>query len=164
METERRTLHIFTDASVDSQMGVAVGSYWITDDLTMKPRIENIILDSDSVSTMAEYTTAKWVLEKVESSGQSEDYSEILFYTDCENLVNLQSRPLSNLERHRNRDLYLEILDYLNRLQVSLIWVKGHSSLRETLVEKTFKLVDKESRCFLRKLIKIRKSERLDRL
>lgn len=153
-------MHIFTDTSVNPSFNIAVGGYLILDDLSqfslenldsklikdnLKSQINYIQFESRS-STIAEMMTIQYVLQSIENSQKS-----ITLYTDCYNFVELVT-----IRKCRTNDLYTYLIDTTDRLNINVIWTKGHSKavLKTEIHQKIFTLVDRQARKILRSLVK----------
>ena len=115
----------------------------------MLKRFEN------SSSTKLEIETFLWAIKKL-------DYCDgiIEVYTDCQNLIGLESRK-ERLEKNNyysskgklinNHELYKEFYMLMEKYKCTFIKVKGHkkNSLKDE-IDKIFNIVDKVSRESLR--------------
>lgn len=146
-------MHIFTDSSVNTKTKTGIGCYLILNNLDDEFQQENIqtVELKDTSSTMAELSTIKYILDEVNKYNPIEN---IYLYTDCENFVNLieKRQHNENLIKHTNYVMYKEIIDMVNKLNVKIIWTKGHSKQTNKVesYEKIFAIVDKTARLRLR--------------
>jgi len=145
-------MHIFTDSSVNNTSGKAIGSSLILNSLTDNfslNDIQSIELNSTS-STMAELLTIKHVLSLVDSKHN-------ILYTDCENFVNLINKRQydDKIKNHRNYNLYIELINLIDKYKTTVIWVQGHSKQVDKIetYEKIFTFVDRHARKKLRELV-----------
>jgi len=146
-------MHIFTDSSVNTKTKTGIGCYLILNSLDEEFTQENIqtIQINDTSSTIAEFSTIKYVLNELDKYNPTDD---IYLYTDCENFVNLINKRQydNNLIKHTNYKEYKEIIDLVNKLKINIVWVKGHDKQinKTEPYEKIFSVVDKTARFRLR--------------
>ena len=159
-------MYVFCDSSVNNKKCIAIGAYLFLEDINnfnvneveteIQNKISIIQFDSNS-STIAEYLTIKYVLEKLDLM-YTNKYPNITLYTDCENFVNLITKRKNNpkLVNHRNYELYIHLINLIEKLNITVIWTKGHSNKENKIhnYQKIFSLVDDEARNTLRLIIK----------
>lgn len=144
-------MYIFCDSSVNNKSNVGIGAYLVLSDISdVKENYDIQTIKLDGVtSTIAEFLTIRHVLLNIK-----ECTGEIYLYTDCQNFVNLinerQYKP--NLVKHRNYELYKELIDLVEKFNVKIIWTKGHSSQdnKKENYQKIFSRVDHHAREILR--------------
>ncbi len=104
-------------------------------------------------STMSELITIKQVLDSIKLNGFESNNKNYL-YTYCENFVNLITvrRYKENLKIHRNYVFYTNLINFVDSLNIEVIWVKGHSkkSLMTEKYQEIFSDVDNFARKKLR--------------
>jgi len=144
---------LFTDGSVNPQKKVGFGAY-----LTVSN--ENIISDieiqkfENTSSTQLELETLLWALETIEIT------TELIIYTDCQNILGLPSRREGLEKRNyfsktgkpiKHTLLYKKFFLLTDKYPCKFIKVKGHkkASLKDE-IDNLFTLVDKASRDALR--------------
>ena len=144
-------MHIFVDSSVDHKKNKSVGCWVAVYDLerdldVIAENIQHIFLQSNS-STSAELETIKHILSNVTSNGKH----QINLYTDCSRLVKLYENK-SFKKNNKNADIYKELLDLFDELNVKVIKLKGHlkKELQIDKKQQIFSLVDKRSRKMMR--------------
>ena len=144
-------MHIFVDSSVDHKKNKSVGCWVAVYDLErdlddIAENIQHIFLQSNS-STSAELETIKHILSNVTSNGKH----QINLYTDCSRLVKLYENK-SFKKNNKNADIYKELLDLFDELNVKVIKLKGHlkKELQIDKKQQIFSLVDKRSRKMMR--------------
>lgn len=146
-------MHVFVDSSINTKSKVGIGCYLILNTLDEEFKEENIqnIQLTDTSSTMAELETIKYVLKELDKYNHD---GNIYLYTDCENFVNLikKRQHNENLIKHTNYEMYKEIIDLTNKLDIYIVWVKGHDKQinKTESYEKIFAVVDKTARFRLR--------------
>jgi ribonuclease HI len=145
-------MHIFTDSSVKNN--TAIGCYLILDKLDdVISNIETIWMVSNS-STIAEMKTIHYVLTIVDRMADKPKY--ITLYTDCNNFVELIERRQydEKIKDHRNYKFYQCLIDLVNRNNVEIKWIKGHSKKADKKEKHDiiFALVDKQARKLVREI------------
>ncbi|MDR3476445.1 MAG: hypothetical protein P4M14_00255 [Gammaproteobacteria bacterium] len=169
------TYLIFSDAATSPQAGIAIGAFIIltSDDLiafseypyeNLYARIaETIVVKQyeSKRSTWAEITTVIAALHHINSNSKTLDKVEI--YTDCQSLCDLLGARKQKLENnhfltrsgkmHPNAELYKTLFVIAEKFQITTTKIKGHDSLRETMPEKIFSVLDKLSRKTLRQTL-----------
>ena len=144
-------LDIYTDASFSKTHGLAVIGYMISDKLT-------ILEIKESNNIRAEI---RGVITALNAAPKS---ASVTLYTDCQTVTELIGRR-DKLEKTNfisqtkqtplaNADLYKEFYKIYDQLHPEIIWVKGHTSSKDTKIKKNFSTVDKEVRKALRLAIK----------
>ena len=153
------TKFIFTDGSVNPQLGIGYGAYLIVPSLNfaladLKNDIQ-IKRFTHTSSTKLEIQTLLHALCKVQPGT-----SKVMIYTDSQNIIGLQGRR-KKLEANQfqskqkkqlpNAVLYKEFYRLVDTLDCTFYKIRGHSpSKQKTKIEKIFSLVDKASRQALR--------------
>ncbi|MES2769898.1 MAG: RNase H family protein [Bdellovibrionota bacterium] len=144
-------LDIYTDASFSKTHGLAVIGYMISDKLT-------ILEIKESNNIRAEI---RGVITALSAAPKS---ASVTLYTDCQTVAGLIGRR-DKLEKTNfisqakqtplaNADLYKEFYKIYDQLHPEIIWVKGHTSSKDTKIKKNFSTVDKEVRKALRLALK----------
>jgi ribonuclease HI len=154
---------LFTDGSVDNVVGRGVGAYlWVNDDelcltgLETQVKLKNF---KDVTSTTLELRILLWALEEYLNNTKDKK-STITVLTDCQNVVGLPARRARLEEKNylsskgtklAQSGLYQQFFEVYDTLNLSLVKVKGHQSIRQkTVIDHVFSLVDKASRNALR--------------
>lgn len=155
-----KKIKLFIDGSLNPQKKLGYGAYLLVDDETICERKlkEKIVLKrfEETSSTKLEVETFLWAIKSVDLK----DY-EIIVFTDCQNLIGLESRKekLQKSEYQnskgkliKNHLLYKEFFILIEKYNLKFVKVKGHkkNSLKDDM-DKIFNLVDKASRECLRK-------------
>jgi ribonuclease HI len=150
---------LFIDGSVNPQLRIGYGAYFILFDKdllsnSIKPKIYTKKFINTS-STKLELEVLLWALED-----KIVQKYPILIYTDCQNILSLESRRVrfeSNDYYTRknkqitNHKLYKEFYKKLDELDCEFTKVKGHKVMcQKDQIDKLFALVDKASRNALR--------------
>lgn len=150
-------MKLFCDGSVNPQMKIGFGAYFILDENIQNQNIKTKKFENTS-STKLELEVLLWALKDMNIE------EKIQVYTDCQNILSLLSRR-EKLEKNnfrtstnkivKNELLYKEFYFLLDKYEIEFIKVKGHkkSSLKDE-IDKAFNLVDKASRNTLREFIK----------
>ena len=157
-------LQVFTDGSVNAQSKVGCGAYLLVPDLNMpidslKDTVQ-VRRFKQTSSTKLELQTLLWALRETIASASGIDIT-LTIYTDSQNIIGLPERR-SRLEksnyfssknkRLNNYELYQEFYLLTSRLKCELVKVVGHqASSKKNKVDRLFGLVDRASRCALRK-------------
>ena len=156
-------LRVFTDGSVNTQLKVGYGAYFVVSDLN-----ESIDLLKDTIkvkrfaqtsSTKLELQTLLWALGKTVTLANSRDMV-MTIYTDSQNIISLPGRR-DHLEQNNyfsgknkrlnNYKLYQEFYRLTLELNCKFVKVVGHqSSSKKNKIGKLFSLVDRASRRALR--------------
>ena len=157
-------LQIFTDGSVNTQLRVGYGAYFMISDLnesieSLKDKVK-VRRFMQTSSTKLELQTLLWALGEIVSLANRSAVI-LTIYTDSQNIINLPSRRnyleqrnyfSGKNKRLNNYDLYQEFYRLTSQLNCKFVKVKGHqASERKNKIERLFSLVDKASRCALRK-------------
>ncbi len=148
-------LDIYTDASFSKTHGLAVIGYMISDKLTIREIKESNNIRAEIRGVIASLSAALSAAPKSAS---------VTLYTDCQTVAGLISRR-DKLEKTNfisqakqtplaNADLYKEFYKIYDQLHPEIIWVKGHTSSKDTKIKKNFSTVDKEVRKALRLALK----------
>ncbi len=151
-------MKLFCDGSVNPQIKVGFGAYFILDENIQNQNIKTKKFENTS-STKLELEVLLWALE-----AKNIEEKKVQVYTDCQNIFSLLNRR-EKLERNnfktstnkivKNELLYKEFYSFIDKYEIEFIKVKGHkkSSLKDE-IDKAFNLVDKASRSALREFIK----------
>ena len=151
-------MKLFCDGSVNPQIKVGFGAYFILDENIQNQNIKTKKFENTS-STKLELEVLLWALED-----ENIEETKVQVYTDCQNIFSLLNRR-EKLESNnfktstnkivKNELLYKEFYSFIDKYEIEFIKVKGHkkSSLKDE-IDKAFNLVDKASRSALREFIK----------
>ncbi|WP_419677555.1 ribonuclease HI [Aliarcobacter lanthieri] len=160
-----KKIKIFIDSSVNPQQKIGFGAFLeVSDDDLLIDDLKKIIKIKkfdDTSSTKLELQTLLWTLDEI---GIITD-NTIEVYTDCQNIIGLQSRrekfelndyKTSTGKTINNHELYKLFFQKIDKLNIDFIKVKGHkkNSLKDE-IDTIFNLVDKASRNALRENISI---------
>ncbi|MGA1931141.1 RNase H family protein [Arcobacter sp. YIC-464] len=151
-------MELFCDGSVNPQMKIGFGAYFILDEASSIQDIK-IKKFEDTSSTKLELEVLLWALKD-----ENIKDNPIKVYTDCQNILSLLKRR-DKLEKNdfktatnkivNNRILYKEFYSMLDKNNIEFIKVEGHKkSSKKDEIDKAFNLVDKSSRKALREYIK----------
>ena len=148
-------LMLFTDGSVNTKLGVGYGAYLaISGPESLNSLVDQIKLKQfvDTSSTKLELQTLLWALSEISAS-------EVLSYTDSQNILGLNSRR-EKLEEHgyyakngkrlNNHELYRQFYNFMDNLNITFTRVKGHTPSNSSHTDRIFSLVDRASRNALR--------------
>lgn len=148
-------LILFTDGSVNPQLKVGYGAYFVTTDLLPSPTELSVHIKikrfEQTSSTRLELQTLLWALKEIQPTG-----SKLTIYTDSQNIIGLLDRR-AKLELNafcsrankplNNADLYREFYLRLDALDCTLVKVSGHLPVKEkNCIDQHFSLVDQASR------------------
>ena len=157
--TNTKNIYLFTDGSVNPQKKIGYGAYFTLYEeelslITIEPKI-NTKKFLDTSSTKLELETLLWALR----DEVLQNY-HIVIYTDCQNILGLESRREGFEENAyytkkqkliKNHELYKEFYKAVDELSCKFIKVKGHKVQdQKDHIDKLFTLVDKASRIALR--------------
>lgn len=153
-----KNLNLFCDGSVNPQLNIGYGSYFILDDIDTidLSKIEiSIKRFEDTSSTKLELETLLWALSQIKDIDK-----KVFVYTDCQNILGLKSRRerLENSNYYTKKNklinnhlLYKEFYKIIDKIDCDFIKVKGHKKSDEKdKIDKLFTLVDRASREALR--------------
>jgi len=156
-------VHIFVDSSVSHQMNLSIGSYLIIPELANfdKRNIRNVQFTCSS-STEAELLAARYVLKNIDKNMAANNRlpnvdQPIYLYTDCTNIVGLTDRmSKKDIHRHNYGNIYKELSYLINKLNVNVIHVKGHSKQQDKILihDRIFTFIDRDARKTLRNAVK----------
>ncbi len=147
-------LLLFTDGSVNTKLRVGYGAY-LTLSEGQDPRNAHIKLKQfvDTSSTKLELQTLLWALSEISAS-------EVISYTDSQNIVGLNSRRKRMEENHyyakngkllNNHELYKQFYQLTDNFNITFTQIRGHTpSNRKSHLDRIFSLVDRASRNALR--------------
>ena len=149
-----KNIKVFCDGSVNPQLKVGFGAYFIYDESldTQKIHIQRF---ENTSSTKLELEVLLWALRDKNILN-----NDITVYTDCQNIIGLENRR-EKLEKGlyksnsgkqiKNKELYQAFFKTTDKLNCKFIKVKGHkSSSEKDNIDKLFNLIDKASRKALR--------------
>ena len=148
---------LFTDGSVNTKLRIGFGAYLAYSEgygsqecLVEQTKVKRFV---DTSSTKLELQTLLWALSEVSTS-------DIISYTDSQNIAGLNSRRKKleendyyarNGKRLKNHELYQKFYKTTDNLNITLNQVKGHTaSHNKTSIDKIFSLVDRAARNALR--------------
>ncbi len=156
-------MQVFTDGSVNTQLKVGYGAYFVVFDLS-----ESIDLLKDTVkvkrfeqtsSTKLELQTLLWALDESIALANGSDIT-LTVYTDSQNIIGLPGRRARLEERNyfssknkrlNNYELYQEFYQLTDKLNCGFVKVVGHqASSKKNEIDRLFGLVDQASRRALR--------------
>jgi ribonuclease HI len=156
-------LQVFTDGSVNTQLKVGYGAYFVVSD-------PNVSIDSlkDTVkvkcfvqtsSTKLELQTLLWALSETVALADRSNMV-LTVYTDSQNIISLPGRRdrleqrnyfSSKNKRLNNYELYQEFYLLTSGLNCTFVKVVGHqASGKKDKIDRLFGLVDQASRRALR--------------
>ena len=154
---------LFCDGSVNPQRKIGFGAYFIYNNKLVNQDIK-IKKFEDTSSTKLELEALLWALDDLKSNKES----EMIIYTDCQNILRLEQRR-EKLESNnyktstgkivKNHELYKTFYEMTDNIKENTTCifekVKGHKKSKEKdEVDKLFNLVDKASRKALREYLK----------
>ncbi|MFA6190973.1 MAG: RNase H family protein [Sulfurimonas sp.] len=157
--TNRPTLLLFTDGSVNPKINIGYGTYLVIDEdkLSNNLQVEDIKTKrfENTSSTKLELETLLWAFSEIDLEN-----CKIIIYTDCQNIIGLRDRR-EGFEKSgyfsktnkliRNHELYKEFYKKIDLTESKFIKVKGHiKKSHKDEIDKIFTLVDKASRAALR--------------
>ncbi len=163
-------LILFADGSVNPQLRVGVGVYFIASQALVESEPDRIAPEGvadgarskvfeSTPSTRLEIQTLNWALGDLEDR-----VSELSIYTDSQCAVGLPERRERlaknefKSEKGRelnNADVYREFFSCLDQRDASLIKIEGHSDFRyQNSVQRIFHYVDREARRLLKKQLR----------
>lgn len=154
-------IKLFCDGSVNPQIKIGFGSYFIYDDSLLKQDIKTKKFTETS-STKLELEVLLWALQDTNTIIRNKD-TNIIVYTDCQNILGLEKRR-EKLESNnyktstgkivKNEELYKKFFILTDKLNCVFEKVKGHKkSSEKDDIDKLFNLVDKASRRALREYL-----------
>ena len=146
-------IYLFSDASCNPSKNKSIGCYTLVHSLDDNVTdIKTVELDFSS-STLAELHTIKYALQYAH---KTENIDEITLYVDCKNFLNLihKRRHKDNLKKHRNYELYKELIDLVDLHKTNIVWTKGHDKKanKKENSQQIFSLIDKTARKLSRDL------------
>ncbi len=173
-QTSLQKIFIYTDASFNASLALAVSGYLFFGSETAHATSEvvesNIQTRSFKVKNniRAEIMGANYILKKLNDEMKLEEISlksiEINLYSDCRTLTDLLRRrdklQASNFISGKkktelaNADLYKEFYVLYDLIKPQIIWVKGHSrNAGQSIEQKNFQIIDQKVRKELRLLV-----------
>ena len=160
MNKTKPQVYLFTDGSANPQSGVGYGAYLFIDDcnsdISQLEKKIHVKKFNNTSSTKLELETLLWALDEINA-----DNYKIIAYTDCQNIIGLNSRR-ERFEKNNymtgkdkliaNHELYKDFYKIVDILDCEFIKIKGHkkTSLKDT-IDKIFTFVDNSARNALRK-------------
>lgn len=147
-------LLLFTDGSVNTKTRIGYGAYLAFPEgqmhLASHIQLKQFV---DTSSTQLELQTLLWALSEISAT-------EVISYTDSQNIVGLNSRRrrMEENEYHtnngkllRNHELYKQFYKRIDNVNISFTQIRGHvPSPKKSEVDQVFSLVDRASRNALR--------------
>lgn len=145
---------LFTDGSVNTKTGIGYGAY-MTLSKGQEAQTSHVQLKQflDTSSTKLELQTLLWALSEISAT-------EIISYTDSQNIVGLNSRRekieknnyyTTNGKLLNNHELYKQFYQIIDDLNITFIHIKGHTpSPQKNSIDQIFSSVDRASRNALR--------------
>ena len=160
--TNRPTILLFTDGSVNPKTNIGYGAYLVMDEdkLSNNLQVEDIKTKKfeNTSSTKLELETMLWALSEIDLEN-----CKIIIYTDCQNIIGLNGRREGFEKNHyisrtnkliKNHELYKEFYKNMDITESKFIKIKGHrKNSNKNEIDKIFTLVDKASRAALRKVL-----------
>lgn len=158
------TVYIYSDASFSKNFGIAVIGFAMFHTLDE----HNTIHLKDIETTLCEIKETNNIRAEIRGALAALEAcpmgKEVILYTDCQTIVDLPSRR-KKLEQKNfiseskgrelaNADLYKEFFALYDLKRPEIIWVKGHSSKRQTNIGKNFSHLDRLVRRKLRESTK----------
>lgn len=147
-------LILFTDGSVNTKLRVGYGAYLALPE-GQDPQTGHIKLKqfTDTSSTKLELQTLLWALSEVSAT-------EVISYTDSQNIVGLSSRRKRIEENHyfakngkllNNHEFYKQFYQVTDTVNITFTHIRGHTpSNKKSHLDRIFSLVDRASRNALR--------------
>ncbi len=158
-----RHFKVFTDGSVNTQLKVGYGAYFVVSDSsvsldTLKETVKIKRFEQTS-STKLELQTFLWALGETMALVDERDIT-LTIYTDSQNIIGLPGRRArleqsnyfsSKNKRLNNYELYQEFYRLTSRIECKFVKVIGHQpSSKKDEIDRLFGLVDQASRRALR--------------
>lgn len=156
-------ISLFVDGSVNQVQQIAFGAMWHTCS-ELSEHLSSIASElifinfCSKKSTFVEISTAIFAIQWLKE--RYSNISSLTLYTDCQSLVDLIHRRKEKLIANNfstksgkflgNRDLYIELFQTIQDVNIAIVKVKGHIRNPETAIEKIFATVDQELRKKLR--------------
>jgi len=170
-----KSLSIFSDVSVNSQLKIGFGAILVLTDIDLQKNDFNLFKDKiqhkkfeSTSSTKLEIETILWALEEIKEKYQFSDlYNNLFVYTDSQCIAGLLDRreklkknnykSIGKNKTLNHATLYKHFFCLYDLLKFKIIKLKGHSksSLKDNL-HKIFTLGDRGSRKALKEYIKMR--------
>ncbi|BHH81849.1 RNase H family protein [Desulforhopalus sp. 52FAK] len=147
-------ISLFTDGSVNTKLKIGYGAYLVLPE-DGEPQTDQIKIKqfADTSSTKLELQTLLWALSEISAT-------EIISYTDSQNIVRLNARRKRLEANHyyaktgkllNNHELYKQFFQYTDNLDLTFNQVRGHAPAKnKSKIELIFSLVDRASRNALR--------------
>lgn len=124
-------MHIFTDVSLNQQTGVAIGSFYFSNNLDVidKSKIFSIRFES-TYATVGECRTIQHAFKYIHLCyNNSLIIPEIYLYTDCQRFVNLVTGKNILWNSDLNFCLFFDLICTINKFNIKIIWTKGHMAI-----------------------------------
>jgi ribonuclease HI len=159
-------LMLFTDGSVDARTHIGFGAYLAVEDINLPPvdlmaKVKVKQFENTS-STTLELQTLLWAIDDALSSGAGKKLGFVI-YSDSQNILGLPARRngleqrdyyANNGKRLKNAKIYQDFYEVIDRYDCQFIKVEGHKPQHtKNATDKIFALVDKASRCALRRFL-----------
>ena len=172
-QTSLQNIFIYTDASFNASLSLAVSGYLFFDSEASHARSDSTNVNTETHlfsvknNIRAEIIGANYSLKKLNDEIKLKDIDlenlEINVYSDCQTLTDLLRRRdrlfannfISGKKKSElaNADLYKEFYVLYDLLKPKINWVKGHSkSNGQSLEQKNFQIIDQKVRKELRLL------------
>lgn len=147
-------LLLFTDGSVNTRLRIGYGAYLAVPE-GQEALISHIKLKQfvDTSSTKLELQTLLWALSEISAT-------EVVSYTDSQNIVGLNSRRkkieandyyAKNGKLLNNHELYKQFYKITDNLNISFSKTRGHTpTMKKSDIDLIFSLVDRAARNALR--------------
>lgn len=156
-------LHVFTDASVNTQIKVGYGAYLVVfDQSASADALKNTVITKrfeQTSSSKLELQTLLWSLEQTMLLAGTKDLT-LTLYTDSQNIINLPARQTrleqnnyisSNNRQLNNYELYQAFYQLTAKIPCTFVKMLGHkASSKKDDTDRLFSLVDRASRRALR--------------
>ena len=156
-------LQVFTDGSVNTQLKVGYGAYFVVSDQSasidsLKDTVKVKRFEQTS-STKLELQTFLWAVNETIALVNEREIT-LTVYTDSQNIIGLPGRRArlersnyfsSKNKRLNNYELYQKFYQLTDCLKCELVKVVGHqASNKKGKIDRLFGLVDQASRLALR--------------
>ena len=158
--TNKPTLYLFTDGSVNPQKRIGFGAYLLLneDELHSTTLSKGDVITKkfkDTSSSKLELEAMLWALSQI-----STENTKLVIFTDCQNIIGLKNRR-ERFEKNnyitnkntliKNHELYKEFYKITDKIECDFIKVKGHKKNEEkNKIDKIFTFVDIAARDALR--------------
>ena len=162
------TLALFTDVSLNPQLKIGVGAYFLTptsflnrepDKIEKSTIVDQLVLKrfNDTSSTKLEVQTVLWALDEMRTNIKAPKSAKLNIYTDSQCITGLLKRR-TRLETNdfltrdnnrllKNAILYREFYQFYDEIGFGIIKVAGHvRSASQDTVHRIFSYVDRKVR------------------